>query len=65
MSETVNIQLDSNCKGITDEQSRVYRADSHGNVTVPSHIAAQFKETGVVKAARKQFGGFTLPKREN
>lgn len=62
MPETVNIQLDANCRGVTDERGRKYTADKRGDVTVPHALAAELKATGAARPARRQFGGFSLPR---
>lgn len=63
MSETLNIQLDANCKGITDEAGRKFTADKRGDVTVPGYLAEQLKATGAARPARRLFGGVDLPGR--
>lgn len=60
--EKVEIQL-PNCAGVTSFGGRNYHADAERQVTIPKTTAEALKKSGVVKASRRVFGGFALPKR--
>ena len=63
MPQTVDLQLDAQCRGVTDEYGRKFQADKHGTVTLPSHLADQLKESGAARKSGRIFGGIDLPKK--
>jgi hypothetical protein len=61
--ETVQIHNSNDMIGVTDFEGRHYKANEHGEVTIPSDTARALREETIVRTPRRVFGGFSLPQR--